>query len=39
MGSGSSSDTLYIKVRDYRGNIHKLKMGRLDFGDGGKCLL
>lgn len=23
--------TLYIKLRDYRGNIHKLKMGRLDF--------
>ncbi len=23
--------TLYVKVRDYRGNIHKLKMGRLDF--------
>ena len=23
--------TLYIKVRDYRGNIHKLKVGRLDY--------
>ncbi len=23
--------TLYIKLRDYRGNIHKLKIGRLDF--------
>ena len=23
--------TLYVKLRDYRGNIHKLKMGRLDF--------
>lgn len=23
--------TLYVKLRDYRGNIHKLKLGRLDF--------
>lgn len=23
--------TLFIKVRDYRGNIHKLKVGRLDY--------
>jgi len=23
--------TLYIKLRDYRGNIHKIRMGRLDF--------
>lgn len=23
--------TLFVKLRDYRGNIHKLKMGRLDF--------
>lgn len=23
--------TLYVKLRDYRGNIHKLKIGRLDF--------
>jgi len=23
--------TLYVKVRDYRGHIHKLKIGRLDF--------
>ncbi len=23
--------TLYVKLRDYRGNLHKLKMGRLDF--------
>jgi hypothetical protein len=23
--------TLYVKLRDYRGNIHKLKVGRLDF--------
>ncbi len=23
--------TLYVKLRDYRGNIHKIKMGRLDF--------
>lgn len=23
--------TLYVKLRDYRGNIHKLKLGRLDY--------
>jgi len=23
--------TLYIKLRDYRGNIHKIRLGRLDF--------
>lgn len=23
--------TLYVKLRDYRGKLHKLKMGRLDF--------
>jgi hypothetical protein len=23
--------TLYVKLRDYTGNLHKLKMGRLDF--------
>lgn len=23
--------TLYVKLRDYRGNVHKLKIGRLDF--------
>jgi hypothetical protein len=23
--------TLYVKLRDYRGNTHKLKLGRLDF--------
>jgi len=23
--------TLYVKVRDYRGNVHKLKVGRLDY--------
>ena len=23
--------TLFVKLRDFRGNIHKLKMGRLDF--------
>lgn len=23
--------TLYVKLRDYRGNVHKIRMGRLDF--------
>ncbi len=23
--------TLYVKFRDYRGNVHKIRMGRLDF--------
>ncbi len=26
-----SRDTLFVKLRDYRGVIHKLKIGRLDF--------
>ena len=26
----NSRHTLFVKLRDYRGNIHKLKMGRLD---------
>jgi len=31
--------TLSIKLRDYRGNLHKLKVGRLDFWGWKKCRL
>ncbi|PKL36195.1 MAG: endoflagellar filament sheath protein [Spirochaetae bacterium HGW-Spirochaetae-1] len=31
--------TLFVKLRDYRGNLHKIKIGRLDFWGWKECSL